>query len=423
MGVVSPVSLSLEGLWEALTCGRSGVRPLVSDGGVPLPIRYSSAITDFTGDVEQFGELDANLNKSIRKASKTMSREILMAVAATNLALNNARWSQGQIPPQRVGVSFGSDYIVTTPEELMTGVQTCITDGKFDFTRWAAKGLPKMTPLWQLKYLPNMPASHVAILNDFEGPSNSMTLREASVGAVIGESVNIIRNGKADAMLVGTTGTRVHPYKLVQAIQLEDLTPPDADPVTACRPFDRDRCGTVLGEGAGAMLLESEQSAQKRGATILAEVVAGTYSSTFDKSGNDRREETLVRVMKRLFELTETKPNEIGHINAHGLGSISCDRAESQAIKKIFGDYDIPVTTAKGNFGNLGAGSGTIELIAGVLTIKNQTLFPTLNYKTHAPDCPIKVVKEEQTTKNQSFIKLTVNPQSQASAVLVRKYE
>ena len=129
-----------------------------------------------------------------------------------------------------------------------------------------------MSPLWLLKYLPNMPASHLAIYNDLRGPNNSLTLREAAANIALGEAFQIILRGSADAMLVGATGTRLHCMKIVHALQQEEVARGDGDPARASRPFDRDRTGMVLGEGAGAVMLEELGHAQARGATIYGEV-------------------------------------------------------------------------------------------------------------------------------------------------------
>ena len=148
--------------------------------------------------------------------------------------------------------------MLSVPEEFSEGVVQCLDEqGQFHFSRWGPEGMAKMSPLWLLKYLPNMPASHLAIYNDFRGPNNSLTMREASANAALGEAYQIILRGDADVMLVGATGTRLHPMKTVHAVSQEEVClGDDDDPATASRPFDRDRRGMVLGEGAGAIVLE-----------------------------------------------------------------------------------------------------------------------------------------------------------------------
>ena len=411
MGVVAPQCRTLTDLWNLLNSGVSSTRPYNGHGLI-----FLAAPADFEGHVSEFDTQDATQQKAIRKSLKVMSREIQMAVAASCRALKNAGIGFGQFPSERVGISFGSDYILTTVEDVLDGVRSCMTGSQFDFSRWGTAGMPKMTPLWQLKYLPNMPSSHIAILNNFHGPSNSITLREASIGAVIGESVEIIASGRADIMVVGTTGSRLHPYKLMHAKQQEELTQ------TACRPFDQYRDGTVLGEGAGALILEEMQHAEKRGADCWAEIVCGSYRSRCNRAGDDFRRETVRNVLEHVLRRGNVPPEHIGHINAHGLGSKSSDSAEAQGIHDVFENRSkpIPVTAAKGCFGNLGAGSGTVELIAGILSVRHRTLFPTLNFSSADSSCPISVVRSTDVPAGNSFVKIAMNPQSQISAVLVR---
>src|SRR5581483_11102919 len=149
-----------------------------------------------------------------------------------------------------------------------------------------------------LKYLPNMPASHIAIYNDLRGPNNSITQREAAGNLAIGEAFRVIMRSHADAMVAGATGTRIHPMKAIHAMMSEDLAKGGDDPAKAARPFDLNRRGMVLGEGAGAVVLESLDSAQKRGATIYGEVVAAASSAVVDRTFAPHREQALANVMK-----------------------------------------------------------------------------------------------------------------------------
>jgi len=412
MGIVAPRCRTLAELWNLLISGEGAVRPYEGFGLISL-----AAPAQFDGDIDEFESQDTAQQKAIRKSLKVMSREIQMAVAASCRALNHAKIQIGQFPSERIGISFGSDYILTTVEDVLDGVRSCMTGSQFDFSRWGTAGLPKMTPLWQLKYLPNMPASHIAILNGFHGPSNSITLRESSIGAVVGESVEIIASGRADVMVVGTTGSRLHPYKLIHARQQEELTQ------TACRPFDAHRDGTTLGEGSGALILEAMEHAEQRGAECFAEIVCGCYRARFNHAGKDYRRETVRCVLKHVLQRGNRTSEQVGHINAHGLGSASSDSAESQAIHDVFGMrvQPIPVTSAKGHFGNLGAGSGAIELIAGILSLQHRTLYPTLNFSSADSSCPISVVQNADIPTGDSFVKIAMNPQSQVSALLVNR--
>ena len=178
----------------------------------------------FTGEIEDYGPLEKERKKLIRKGLRVMCRECQMGVAAAQLALADSGIQAAAVDPERVGISYGIDYLLSVPEEFADGVLQCIgSDGKFEFPRWGAEGQPKMSPLWLLKYLPNMPASHVAIFNDLRGPSNSLTSREASANIAIGDAYHIILRGNAEAMVCGATGTRLHAMKIVHAVTQEEV--------------------------------------------------------------------------------------------------------------------------------------------------------------------------------------------------------
>ena len=421
MGVTCPLGLTLGSLWESLSEGKSGVRACLPEER--LPVHCAAFADEFTGNIDDFGDLEPQLKKTIRKGIKLMSREIQMCIAATQRALVDAGITFGLLPPERVGVSIGCDYILTTANELIDAFKACFDEnGKFDFGVWGQNGLPKMTPLWQLKYLSNMPSCHIAIYNDFRNVCSSVTLREASIGATVGEAVYNIKSGKTDVMVVGTAGSRLHPVKIVQALQAEQVALGEQAPETVSRPFDHDRQGMVLGEGAGSLVLESEEHAQKRGAKIYGEIVGGTYLINADRGSVANRRKALARAMVLLFERTGVLPDQVGHINAHGLATHSGDIDEANAIRDVFGERCIPVTAAKSYFGNLGAGSGAVEMIAGVLALRENKLFPILNHIMGDPGCPITPVREFGGDAGDSFVKLSVSPQAQASAILVRNY-
>ena len=194
-----------------------------------------------------------------------------------------------------------------------------------------------MSPLWLLKYLPNMPASHLAIYNDLRGPNNSLTLREAAANVALGEAFQIILRGSADAMLAGATGTRLHCMKIVHSLQQEELACGDGDPARVSRPFDRDRTGMVLGEGAGAVMLEELGQAQARGATIYGEVLAAASSSVVARKLIARRQQAITNVLRAVLAAGQATPEQVGHLHAHGLSTRSCDVEEARAIHGVFG--------------------------------------------------------------------------------------
>jgi 3-oxoacyl-[acyl-carrier-protein] synthase II len=425
IGLVCPLGSTKEALWDALQNSRSGVGPLTVMPPDALPIHAAGESGQFTADIEDFGPLEKEQKKQIRKALKAMCRECQMGVAVAQLALADAGIETGKVDPERIGISYGTDYMLSLPEEFNEGIRQCTNEaGEFEFPRWGGEGLPKMSPLWLLKYLPNMPASHVAIFNDLRGPSNSLTSREAGSNLAIGEAYQIIRRGNADAMVCGATGTRLHTMKILHAFSQEEISCRNGDPTAVSRPFDRNRSGMVLGEGAGAIILEELGHAQARGATIYGEVAAASSRAAAAPHLIARRRLALANVLRALLHDSGFQPGEIGHIHAHGLSTQSCDVEEAQAIVEVFGDHSLqlPIVAAKSYFGNLGAGSGMVELIASTLALGVGTLFATLNYEVPDLACPIHVVRDKSTPAGQRFINLNVTPQGQASGVMVAKW-
>jgi 3-oxoacyl-[acyl-carrier-protein] synthase II len=343
-----------------------------------------------------------------------------MGVAASQLALADARIEPGSFDPNRVGTMFGCDYIMTRPDEYAAGIKHCMeTANGFDFKKWGERGLPRVEPLWLLKYLPNMPASHVAIFNDLRGPSNSITMRESSSNLSIGEALTTIQRGMADVVIAGATGSRIHPLRTINTALQEELAFANESPAQACRPFDRDRSGMVIGEGAAMLVLEKLEYAQGRGAEIHGEVIASTSSTATEPSGLANYDIALKNAAVMALRNAGMSAAEIGHVHAHGLSSRRVDRLEAAAIQQVFGD-STPVVAAKSQMGNLGAGSGAVEIIASLLAMKNGQLFPVLNFEnSDGPD--IRLVTESE-NPGESFLNLNVTPQGQASAVVIRKF-
>jgi 3-oxoacyl-[acyl-carrier-protein] synthase II len=434
MGVVCPLGLSLEDLWAGLVEGRSGVGPLESFPCSGLPLRHAAEARAFTGDIDNFGPLDGERKKAIRKGLKVMCRESQMAVAAAQRALHHsglfaADAPAGSVQPERFGCVFGSDYMLTLPDDFTASVAKCRgADGAFEFDRWATDGMPQLTPLWLLKYLPNMPASHIAIYNDLRGPSNSLTLREASGHLALGEASITIQRGAADVMVVGATGTRVHPMKTVHALQSEQVALEDdaagsglSEPTSWSRPFDRSRKGMVLGEGSAVFILEELRHAQARGATIYGEIVGHAARNAGLAGGVGLKQKALSLAMRRALSMANVTAAELSHIHAHGASTVVGDREEAAALHDVLGAAaaTIPTVAAKSHFGNLGGGSGLVECMASVLALRHGELFPLLNFEESDPDCRIRAARRGDPS-GHVFISSAVTPQGQAGSIVIR---
>ncbi len=425
IGLISPLGNNRNTLWEGVKAGRSGVRSLQCLPAESLAVTCAAEAREFAGKIDDFGELQKDQKRTIRKGLKVMCREIQMGVASAQRALNSAQLAPGDYDSDRTGVIYGSDYILTAPEEFTEGVRNCLTpEHDFDFTRWAGEGMPKVTPLWLLKYLPNMAASHIAIYNDLRGPNNSITLREAAANLAVAEAYSTILRGNADTMVAGATGTRLHPLRTVHVALQEELAVGDGDPGAFSRPFDLDRTGMVLGEGAGAVVIEELESARSRGVDILGEIVGFASSAVMDRQGVGDPSRALQNVMRQSLVKAEMSPEELGHLHAHGLSTRVGDQCEAAAIQAVFGGRaePLPVTALKSYMGNLGAGGGLVELIASLISLQEGELFPILNYQTPDPACPIAAVRSLVDLPGDSFMTVSVTPQGQASAVVLRRF-
>lgn len=422
LGVVSPLGNDPKILLESLRDGRSGIRPLTQVPQDVMCIDHGAEAIEFTGNISDYGPLEKKLQRTIRKGSKVMCREIEMGVAVAQLAIADADLGDESRDRDRTGVVYGCDYIMSMPEEFEDGIRKCLDDdGKFNFEKWGEQGKPEVNPLWLLKYLPNMPASHIAIYNDLRGPNNSITVREASAGAAISEAYSTINRGHADVLIVGSTGSRIHPLRTLHASLQENLASNRDDPETMSRPFDQSRDGSVVGEGAAAIILESLEHAQQRGANIIGEVVGYGSSAVGPVHGEDFLRQAFVNVLRSALGTTD--PKAIGHIHAHGLSTQECDRQEAEAIAEVFGAPadQPPVTTAKGHMGNLGAGGGMVEIVASLGALGDE-LFPIRNLQTLGDDCPINACVTNGVPAGDDFISVNMTPQGQASATRITRF-
>ncbi|NBW96390.1 MAG: beta-ketoacyl-[acyl-carrier-protein] synthase family protein [Planctomycetia bacterium] len=379
LGVVSPIGIGCDPFWDALAAGTSGIRPIDRFDSSSLLVRFGGQIPDF----------DPKLYVRPRKSLKIMSREIQLGVAAADLAVSDAGIAPGTVQPDRFGVVFGNDMIYADLEDLEGTYRRSEKEGRFDFGLWSEAIQEELHPLWLLKHLPNMTASHIAIAHDARGPNNSIVLGDVSSLLAVAEAASVIQRGWADVMLTGGTGCRLHPTALVA--RGDALLSHRADDFRrACRPFDRDRDGLVNGEGAAVIVLESRTHAERRGAEILGRLLA--WASRCEPRA--RRQGVTGTSLRQAIRATLSGAGfgaeDVGHVNAHGVGTIEMDRAEAAAISAELGA--VPVTAPKSLFGHLGAGGGAVELAASVLGLGRGLVPPTLNHDTPDPACPVNVV-------------------------------
>jgi 3-oxoacyl-[acyl-carrier-protein] synthase II len=408
VGVVSPIGIGCDAFWESLAAGVSGIRPVDLFDASSLRVRFGGQIPDF--DPKQYVRP--------RKSLKVMSREIQIGFAAADLALADAAVVDGWVEPERFGVVFGNDMIYADLEDLEQTYRRSLRDGQFDFHLWSEAIHEELHPLWLLKHLPNMTASHVAIAHDARGPNNSIVLGDVSGLLAIAEAASVISRGWADVMLAGGTGCRLHPTALV-ARGDSLLSHRAEDYRAACRPFDRDRDGMVNGEGAGVIVLEARDHAERRGATIRGVLAAAAARCEPRARRDGLTGSSLRKAIRAVCEAAGLEPRDVGHVNAHGVSTVDMDRAEARAIAAELGD--VPVTAPKSYFGHMGAGGSAVELAASILGLERGLVPPTLNYHVADPECPVNVVRGEPLTgRPATAVKVNLCSTGQAAAVAIR---
>lgn len=408
IGVISPIGIGKDAFAASLYAGRSGVRRLDIFGGDPaLPDPIGAEVSDF----------DAKLYVRPRKALKVMSRDIQFGFAAADLACRDAGIAPGKVDPERLGVVFGADMIPIELDEMVAAYKACASDGAFHFDRWGDAFLREMFPLWMLKFLPNMPACHIGIACDARGPNNSLTVGEVSSLVAMAEAMRVLQRGTADVMVVGGASSRTHPTLLFRTGAL-DVSSPGCDPTTICRPFDKNRRGQVNGEGAGALILETRRHAEARGAKILARILG--YGAIYGAAckGRQRTPEAIRKAITRAMAEAGAAPGDLGHVNANGVSIELDDRIEAQAIRDTLGD--VPVTAVKSYFGNIGAATGAVEIIASVAALAEGRIPATLNYEYPDPACPVNVVRGQPlATDKRLALKINHAPLGQAVAMVL----
>jgi 3-oxoacyl-[acyl-carrier-protein] synthase II len=380
VGVVSPIGIGRSAFWDSLRLGRSGIRPVpyLIDSIHPMP--YGGYIQDFDG--KQYVQP--------RKAIKLMCREIQFGFAAAMMATADAKLAQGAVAPDRMGVVYGSEMFYGEIPEVEPAYRACLDEqGVFIPERWGPAGIPGLYPLWMLKYLPNMIACHIAISFDARAANNTITLGEASALLAFVEGCSVLRRGHADVMLVGGSGNRINVTPMMYRGELQ-LSHRTSDPESASRPFDADRDGLMNGEGAAALVLETREHAEARGAKILATVAGAACTYEPIVTGRSPTSSAMERAISGALSQAGNTASEVGFVKANGLATVPDDVREAHAIRNTLGD--VPVTAPKSLFGSLGAGAGAVETVAAVLALDSGEIPPTRNYERADPACPINVV-------------------------------
>ncbi|MEK6618511.1 MAG: beta-ketoacyl-ACP synthase II [Nitrospirota bacterium] len=372
MGLVTPLGTGLEKTWKALCAGKSGIGRITRFDPTDYPCQIAGEVPDF--DPAAFIE---------KKEIKKMDTFIHYAVGASQMAVDDAGLKVTEENAERVGVYIGAGIGGLPAIEHYHKILL-------------EKGADRVSPFFIPMVIINLASGQVAIRLGARGPNSCAVTACATGNHCIGDAFRLIQRGDADVMLAGGTEATITPLAVAGFSAARALSRRNDDPTRASRPFDRDRDGFVLGEGAGVLVLEALETARRRGARIYGEVVG--YAMTSDAyhiTAPPEGGEGAVRCMELAIKDAGVSKDEIGYINAHATSTIA-DKVETQAIKRVFGDraYRIPVSSTKSMTGHLLGAAGGVEAAFSILAIHRGVVPPTINLEHPDPECDLDYVPE-----------------------------
>lgn len=405
IGIISPIGIGSKAFWENLLARQVGIRRIASFDPAGFP-------SQIAGEVPPYRIVDY-VPKSYRKATKVMARDIELAVVAADDAFKDSQIQSKAYTDSptfdsfRFGCNIGAGLLSADLDELTAAMHTARTQSaecevlsaeskspsalstqhsalkaSLDLKKWGTDGMGQLTPLWLLKYLPNMLACHVTIVHGLKGPSNTITCQEASSHLAIGEAFRTIQRGDADLAICGGAESNINPMGLMRQCLLKRANASCNDrPAEAVRPFDASASGMALGEGGGLFIIEEYERAKARGAKMYAELVGFAASQdTFKVTDPSPTGHSYAMAVRKALADAKVAPNEISCFVPHGLGIIEHDRAELAGLKLALGEAlgRVPMCPIKAQIGNLAAGCG-VDAAAAVLAIHSGKLPAAVN--------------------------------------------
>jgi 3-oxoacyl-[acyl-carrier-protein] synthase II len=358
--------------WKGLLEGRSGVDFIQAFDTEDFPVKIAAEVKDF----------DPALAATPKRA-RNLDRAVLFALAAAKEAMADA--GVNGYRPERTGVVLGS--CVGGFNQLMQ---------QHDILR--ERGPDRVSPMFIPNMLVDSPSGQLAIELGIRGPNFAIVSACATGSHAIGEGAEQIRNGHADAILAGGTEGCIHPLILAGFCSMRGLVQEEEDPASASRPFDATRAGFVMAEGAGVMLLEDMETAQKRGARIYAEVLGhGASNDAYHMAAPDPDSVGVVEMMRQALARADVEPSRVDYVNAHGTSTPLGDLAETKAIKEVFDDHakELAVSSTKSMLGHMFGAAGAVEAIVCALAIHEKVIPPTINYRNPDPECDLDYVPNE----------------------------
>lgn len=374
MSVISPVGTGLETFWSSLVAGRSGVGPVTRFDAEGYSTRIAAEVKDFVA--EKYIE---------KKEARRMDRFTQFAAAAAKMVLEDAALDLDTVDRDRVGVILGSG---------IGGLETLEEQHKVLLNRGAGRISPFFIPMM----IANMGAAQIAITYGLRGCNLITTSACASSNNAIGDSFRLLQRGQADVMICGGTEAPITPMAMAGFCAMKAMSTRNDDPEKASRPFDAERDGFVIGEGAALLVLERLEHARKRAARIYGEVVGyGTSCDAYHVSAPDPEGRGAAVSMRLSLEDAALKPEAVDYINAHGTSTPLGDKLETMAIKQVFGDhaYKMAVSSTKSMTGHLLGAAGGLEAVACLMAIDRGVIPPTINLENPDPECDLDYVPNQ----------------------------
>ena len=426
MGTINPLGTDVDTTWKRILDGECGIEKTELFDASTYPTQFSAQVRDM-GFWDKLPDAIKNDNSNAARNSKFMIAAAYQAWQQANLpeSLDEA----SDISAENVGVYLGAGEGPADFENFIAAaVSGWNEDNKdMDWGSWLETAAEKMDGITEMEQEPNMPAAHLASIFGMRGPCCSCLTACAASTQAIGEATEMIRNGEADILLSGGAHSMIHPLGVTGFNRLTALSTRNDDYKTASRPFDVSRDGFVMAEGGSAIVLEELESAKKRGATILAEVIG--YGSTADAFRITDQHETGrggAAAVNQALKDASLKPEDIDYISAHGTGTSENDKIETLVIKTVFGEqaYKTPISSVKSMLGHLIAAAGATELITCVTAIRDNILPPTTNLNNPAPECDLDYIPNEPRKADVNIcMSNSFGFGGQNNTIIIKRYE
>jgi len=390
VGLITSLGTEVEHVWKALLEARSGISRTTLFDASNFPTKIAAEVRGWN----QQEEIARHVPRW-----KEAPRQTGFAVGAARRAVESSMLNVDRLDPTRLGVYLGCGDNYQDFGQFVEMVKAALDGDSFDMAAFIKAGFQILDPARELELEPHMPVGHVASMFNAQGPACSSFTACAASSQAVGEATDLIRRGAADVMLAGGTHSLIHPFGVTGLNLLTALsTHRNDDPTKASRPFDRDRDGFVLGEGAGVVVLEDYDHAVGRGAPLLGEIKGyGSSADAYRITDSHPEGRGAAASMQLALDDARLNPEDIDYINAHGTSTEVNDKMETAAIKRVFGSraYSTPVSSTKSMTGHLLAAAGVTELAVCLMALRDSALPPTINYEHVDQQCDLDYVPNE----------------------------